>query len=103
MHQGQQASAYSAGYPQTSYPYPPASQMPSQAMNDTLADLARQHRDADRTFLITLIAGILCLWPILILTYLEYNKKREIQNRVAALGVDVNWWQVTYQTSGKLF
>lgn len=64
---------------------------------DPLSELARRYRDSKSTFTITLIVGLFCLWPLWILTYIEYNRMRKITDDVGALGVDVNWWKAQFR------
>ncbi len=79
-------------YPQASYP--PQSQfgytqLPRQPV--PLYELERRYREANKTFVITMIAGFF-LWPIWYLTYLEYTKKNDIKRDVAAMGIDPEAW-----------
>jgi len=63
-----------------------------------LEDMARRHRDSHVLMTWTLVVGLLCLWPLLIVSYLEYNKMRDIKNEIVRMGVDLNWWQMSFRT-----
>lgn len=62
-----------------------------------LAELARRSNEARRTLQITFFVGLFCLWPVWIVTYLEYVKMRDIKEEVGRMGVDVRWWQLNFQ------
>jgi len=68
-----------------------------QPTTDWLTDLARRHRESNKLFIWTLVGGLICLWPIWIISYLEYNKMRDIRNQVASMGVDPVWWELAYR------
>ena len=40
----------------------------------------------------TFVAGLLCLWPLWIWTYIENTKMEAIRVRVAAKGIDARAW-----------
>lgn len=61
-----------------------------------LGELARRFNESRRLTLITFWVGLFCLWPLWIVTYIEYTKMRGIKDEVAMLGIDVSWWQMTY-------
>ena len=67
------------------------------AGHDLLADLARRHRDSNKVFIWTLVGGLLCLWPLWIVTYIEYTRMRDVKDQVARMGVDVDWWIAVYR------
>lgn len=98
---GPVAPNQTSGFPGgPSYGQVPGPTMAFQGMGsgvDPLIDLARRHRDSNQVFIWTLIGGILCVWPLWIITYLEYVKMRDIKSEVARMGVDVTWWEVTYR------
>jgi|GEM_PF-6886442 len=81
------------------YPPPFSNLQPAPPLDWQLGELARRYRDAHNVFVWTLIGGILCIWPLWIITYLEHQKKVDIKNSVAALGVDVEGWRMTYRLS----
>jgi len=61
-----------------------------------LVELARRFNDSRKLLIITFWVGILCLYPVWIVTYLEYVKMRNIKEQVSSMGVDVAWWQINY-------
>jgi hypothetical protein len=64
---------------------------------DVLEELARRNRESNKLMIWTLIGGlVLCLWPIWIVSYLEYNKQQQIRAELSAMGVDVTWWERTF-------
>lgn len=77
--------------------YPPFNSnhipQPSDAL---LRDLARRHKECNKLFIWTLVVGTLCLWPIWIVSYLEYNKMRDIKTQIAQMNIDIPWWMSTY-------
>ena len=58
--------------------------------------MARRFRDARKLCIWTFWLGLFCLWPLWIVTYLEYQKMRNVKEDVSRMGVDVRWWQSTY-------
>ena len=63
----------------------------------SLAEYARQFNESKKLLLLTFWIGLFCLWPLWIVTYIEYTKMRNIKDEVARTGVDVRWWQLTYR------
>lgn len=61
-----------------------------------LAQLANLFLDSRKLCVMTFWIGLFCLWPVWIISYLEYDKMRKIKDDVARMGVDVRWWQNTY-------
>lgn len=61
-----------------------------------LSELARRYNESRKLCLLTFWIGLFCLWPVWIVSYLEYTKIQNIKQDIAALGVDVRWWQMTY-------
>jgi len=61
-----------------------------------LQELARRHRESNKLFIWTLIGGALCIWPLWIISYLEYNKMRDIKSQVVSMGVDIGWWEINF-------
>jgi hypothetical protein len=55
-------------------------------------DLARQYQSSKKTFIWSLVIGLLLFWPLLILAYSEHTKMRGIKSRVALRGVDPETW-----------
>lgn len=57
-----------------------------------LKRLAARYRDASKLYGITLILGLLCLWPIWIVSYLEWRKMAAVREEVLDMGIDVDTW-----------
>jgi hypothetical protein len=74
------------------------SSAPGQAVvpQQQLAEMARRSNESRKLCLITFWIGLFCLWPVWIVSYLEYTKIQNIKQEIAAFGIDVRWWQITY-------
>jgi hypothetical protein len=84
--------------PPVSGPSPgPTTQFIPQDLDFALGELARRHKIAHSTMMLTIYVGIL-VFPVWIISYLEYNKTQAIQAEVTRLGVSVQWWQSYYRT-----
>jgi hypothetical protein len=68
-----------------------------QPTQDVLFDLACRYRESNKLFTWTLIGGLLCVWPLLIVTFLEYTKMRDIKKQIIAMGIDPYWWECNYR------
>lgn len=66
---------------------------------DVLNELARRHRESNRAFNMTIVVGIF-IFPVWVVSYLEYNKMREIRNQIAQMGVNILWWESMYRAKG---
>ena len=65
------------------------------AVQFELDELARRYQQANSTYTWTLVVGLLLFWPLLIVTFQENRKKKDILARVAALGVEPTIWKNT--------
>ena len=74
----------------------------AQTPTQDLAELARRFNESRKLCVLTFWIGLFCLWPIWIVSYIEYTKMRNIKDQVALMGVDVAWWQFTYQAKNVL-
>ena len=59
-------------------------------------ELARRYRESQKLCAATFWIGLFCLWPVWIVTYLEFTKMRQIKDDIAAKGADVRGWQNFY-------
>ncbi len=57
-----------------------------------LMDLEERYRTAKKTFTWTLWAGLLCFFPIWIITYIEWTKMTNAKREVAMLGINPEQW-----------
>lgn len=57
-----------------------------------LDELTQRFRDAHRAYSWTFFVGLFCLWPLWIVSYIEYNKMNDVKRRVAAMGIDAEAW-----------
>lgn len=78
-----------APYPVMHSPYLPYVVPPD---DYEMIDLSRQYRESNKTFLWSLIIGLLLFWPLLILSYSEWKKMKGIKSRVALRGIDPERW-----------
>jgi hypothetical protein len=70
---------------------------PPQAITaQRLAEFSMQFNESRRVVRLTFWIGLFCLWPVWIITYIEYTKMRNIKEELARAGIDVRWWQTTY-------
>lgn len=72
-----------------------APQAPFAATPD-LAEMARRFAESRKACVITFWVGMFCLWPVWIVTYLEYQKMRNLKEEVARMGVNVEAWQRSF-------
>jgi hypothetical protein len=66
---------------------------------DILVEMARQFNEAKKVVIWTFWLGLFCLWPLWIVTYLEYTKMNRVKEQVALMGVNVQWWQTAYRAT----
>ena len=74
----------------------PRAASPANVDPNMLAEMARRFNDSRKTFIWTFFIGLLCLWPVWIVTYIEYTKMRDIKNQIGTMGLNVPQWQMTY-------
>ncbi|MBM4356033.1 MAG: hypothetical protein FJ109_19965 [Deltaproteobacteria bacterium] len=80
--------------PTGAFPSAPSSYVPQTQAGAALQlqELARQYREANRSYMWTLIGGLLLLWPLWVITYMEHGKMRTIKGQVALLGLEPDAW-----------
>lgn len=80
---------YAPSYPTMYSPYLPYAVAPD---DFEMIDLSRQYRESNKTFIWSLVIGLLLFLPLLILSYSEWKKMKAIKSRVALRGIDPERW-----------
>jgi hypothetical protein len=86
---------YASPYGQGQSPYGTV-QHQDPAQNFRLDELAEQYRALEKTFLWTLYAGLLCLFPIWIVSAIQFQKMSQLKREVASMGVNTHYWITNY-------
>lgn len=81
---------------QAFYTQPQPRMGPGYMPTPDLNELARRFAESRKLCVITFWVGLFCLWPLWIVTYLEYAKMGRYKEDVARMGVDVLVWQQTH-------